>query len=198
MKNSMYQYRNLMIVFLALGLIGMIAAWLNISISFESTNPETISKVTQNTPSGVTNTEINGEETNANSTPIQPVESSLSDQVNSETKTKVPGLLRVSNKTTQPIRLVLLARQLSQKSANINKIKSTPPAHWDFAPEEGSERGLVLSLPQANLRLEKGDILAAFAQDGSRRYWGPYVVGETSSPQWQPQGQEWQLVLQNR
>jgi hypothetical protein len=197
MKNSMYQYRNLMIVFLALGLIGIIAAWLNISISFESTNPETISKVTQNTPSGVTNTE-NGEETNSNSTPIQPVESSLSDQVNSETKTKVPGLLRVSNKTTQPVRLVLLARQLSQKSANINKIKSTPPAHWDFAPEEGSERGLVLSLPQANLKLEKGDILAAFAQDGSRRYWGPYVVGETSSPQWQPQGQEWQLVLQNR
>lgn len=201
----MYQYRNLMIVFLALGLIGIIAAWLNISISFESTNPETISKVTQNTPSGVTNTE-NGEKTNLNSTPIQPVESSsqkrestvLSDQVNSDTTTKVPGLLRVSNKTTQPIRLVLLARQLSQKSANINKIKSTPPAHWDFAPEEGSERGLVLSLPQANLRLEKGDILAAFAQDGSRRYWGPYVVGETSSPQWQPQGQEWQLVLQNR
>ncbi|MDB9453273.1 hypothetical protein PN478_12170 [Dolichospermum circinale CS-534/05] len=205
MKNSMYQYRNLMIVFLALGLIGIIAAWLNISISFESTNPETISKVTQNTPSGVTNTE-NGEKTNSNSTPIQPVESSsqkrestvLSNQVNSDTKTKVVGLLRVSNKTTQPIRLVLLARQLSQKSANINKIKSTPPAHWDFAPEEGSERGLVLSLPQANLRLEKGDILAAFAQDGSRRYWGPYVVGETSSPQWQPQGQEWQLVLQNR
>ena len=198
MKNSMYQYRNLMIVFLALGLIGIIAAWLNISISFESTNPETISKVTQNTPSEVTNTEINGEETNSNSTPIQPVESSLSDQVNSDTKTKVPGLLRVSNKTTQPLRLILLARQLSQKSANINKIKPTPPAHWDFAPEEGSERGLVLSLPQANLRLEKGDILAAFAQDGSRRYWGPYVVGETSSPQWQPQGQEWQLVLQNR
>ena len=198
----MYQYRNLMIVFLALGLIGIIAAWLNISISFESTNPETISKVTQNTPSEVTNTEINGEETNSNSTPIQPVESSLSDQVNSDTKTKVPGLLRVSNKTTQPIRLVLLARQLSQKSANINKIKSkiksTPPAHWDFAPEEGSEGGLVLSLPQANLRLEKGDILAAFAQDGSRHYWGPYVVGETSSPQWQPQRQEWQLVLQNR
>ena len=210
MKNSMYQYRNLMITFAALGLIGIIAAWLNVSISFESTNPETVSKVTINTSSGVTNTEINGEETNSNSTPIQPVESSsqkrestvLSDQVNSDTKTKVPGLLRVTNKTTQPVRLVLLARQLSQKSANINKIKSkiksTPPAHWDFAPEEGSERGLVLSLPQANLRLEKGDILAAFAQDGSRRYWGPYVVGETSSPQWQPQRQEWQLVLQNR
>ena len=197
----MYQYRNLMIVFLALGLIGMIAAWLNISISFESTNPETASKVTTNTPSGVTNTEINGEETNLNSTPIQPVESSsqkrestvLSYRVNSDTKAKVSGLLRVNNKTTQPVRLVLLARQLSQKSANFNKIKSTPPAHWDFAPEEGSETGLVLSLPQANLRLEK-----AFAQDGSRHYWGPYVVGETSSPQWQPQRQEWQLVLQNR
>ncbi len=197
MKNSIYQYRNVMIVFLALGLIGMIAAWLNISISLESTNPETASKVTRNTPSQGTNTE-NGEETNSNSTPIQSVESSLSDQVNSDTKTKVPRLLRVSNKTTQPVRLVLLARQLSQKSANINKIKSTPPAHWDFAPEEGSEGGLVLSLPQANLTLEKGDILVAFAQDGSRHYWGPYIVGETSFPQWQPQRQEWQLVLQNR
>ncbi|MBD2442195.1 hypothetical protein H6G25_03030 [Dolichospermum sp. FACHB-1091] len=199
MKNSMYQYRNLMITFAALGLIGIIAAWLNISISFESTNPETASTVTPNTLPRVTDFEIN-------SIPSQPVESSsqkrestvLSDQVNSDTTTKVPGLLRVSNKTTQPIRLVLLARQLSQKSANANKIKSTPPAHWDFAPEEGSERGLVLSLPQANLRLEKGDILVAFAQDGSRQYWGPCVVGETSSPQWQPQRQEWQLVLQNR
>ncbi|WP_347239142.1 hypothetical protein [Dolichospermum sp. FACHB-1091] len=195
----MYQYRNLMITFAALGLIGIIAAWLNISISFESTNPETASTVTPNTLPRVTDFEIN-------SIPSQPVESSsqkrestvLSDQVNSDTTTKVPGLLRVSNKTTQPIRLVLLARQLSQKSANANKIKSTPPAHWDFAPEEGSERGLVLSLPQANLRLEKGDILVAFAQDGSRQYWGPCVVGETSSPQWQPQRQEWQLVLQNR
>ena len=73
MKNSMYQYRNLIIVFLALGLIGMIAAWLNVSISFESTNPETVSKVATNAPSGVTNTEINGEETNSNSTPIQQV-----------------------------------------------------------------------------------------------------------------------------
>ena len=199
MKNSMYQYRNLMITFAALGLIGIIAAWLNISISFESTNPETASTVTPNTLPRVTDFEIN-------SIPSQPVESSsqkrestvLSDQVNSDTTTKVPGLLRVSNKTTQPVRLVLLARQLSQKSANANKIKSTPPAHWDFAPEEGSERGLVLSLPQANLRLEKGDILVAFAQDGSRQYWGPCVVGETSSPQWQPQRQEWQLVLQNR
>ncbi|MFM5891057.1 MAG: hypothetical protein ACKOQS_22655 [Dolichospermum sp.] len=193
----MYQYRNLMIVFLALGLMGIIAAWSNISISFEST------KITN--PQTVTNTE-NGAETNSNNTPIPPVESNsqkresrvLSDQDHSDTKNKVPGLLRVSNKTTQPIRLVLLARQLSQKNANINQIKSTLPAHWDFAPAEGNERGLVLSLPQANLKLEKGDILAAFAQDGSRNYWGPYVVGETSSPQWQPQRQEWQLVLQNR
>ena len=199
MKNSMYQYRNLMITFAALGLIGIMVAWLNISISFESTNPEAASTVTPNTFPRVIDSEIN-------SIPSQTVESSsqkrestvLSDRVNSDTKTKVPGLLRVSNKTTQPVRLVLLARQLSQKSANANKIKSTPPAHWDFAPEEGSERGLVLSLPQANLRLEKGDILAAFAQDGSRHYWGPYVVGETSTPQWQPQRQEWQLVLQNR
>ena len=61
---------------------------------------------------------------------------------------------------------------------------------------EGSNQGLILSLPQENLKLKKGDILTAFAQDGSRTYWGPYVVGETSSPVWEQQKAEWQLILQ--
>ena len=172
---------------------------LDMRISFQSTNPET-------TPSMMTNSGKNGDEINLDSTPSDSVESSpqknqstvVAYQVNSDSKNKAAGLLRISNKTTQPVRLALLARQSSLKSATANKSKSDIPAHWDFAPEEGSESGLVLSLPQANLRLEKGDILVAFAQDGYRRYWGPYVVGETSSPQWNPQTQEWQLVLQNR
>lgn len=104
----------------------------------------------------------------------------------------------MSNKTTQPVRLALLARQSSLKNGTGDQTKSAIPAHWDFAPEEGSQKGLLLSLPQGNLKLEKGDILVAFAQDGSRRYWGPYVVGETSTPQWNSQTQEWQLVLENR
>lgn len=100
------------------------------------------------------------------------------------------GSLRVSNQTKHPIRVALL----SQESAEA----STPyaqPAHWDFAPEEGREKGLVLSLPEKKLQLQPGDILVAFAQDGSRRYWGPYVVGKTKAPGWKAKGDEWQLAL---
>ena len=199
MKNFLDRYRNFIISLSALGFMGIMTGCLDMRISFQSTNPET-------TPSMMTNSSKNGDEINLDSTPSDSVESSpqknqstvVAYQVNSDSKNKASGLLRISNKTTQPVRLALLARQSSLKSATANKSKSDIPAHWDFAPEEGSESGLVLSLPQANLRLEKGDILVAFAQDGSRRYWGPYVVGETSSPQWNPQTQEWQLVLQNR
>jgi hypothetical protein len=55
---------------------------------------------------------------------------------------------------------------------------------------------LILSLPQGNLKLKQGDILVAFAQDGSRRYWGPYVVGETTAPILNRKTSEWQLILQ--
>ena len=100
------------------------------------------------------------------------------------------GSLRVSNQTKHPIRVALL----SQSAAG----ESTPyaqPAHWDFAPEEGREKGLALSLPEKKLQLQPGDILVAFAQDGSQRYWGPYVVGKTKAPGWKAKGAEWQLVL---
>ena len=99
------------------------------------------------------------------------------------------GALRVSNLTQHPVRVALLARQKGSKAYR-------EPAHWDFAPMEGGSLGLILSLPQDNLTLEKGDILVAFAQDGSRVYWGPYVVGETPSPVWNPKQGEWRLVLQ--
>ncbi|MEW6494704.1 MAG: hypothetical protein AB1589_19635 [Cyanobacteriota bacterium] len=98
------------------------------------------------------------------------------------------GALRVSNPTDHPIRLALL----EQKSSGNSYQK---PAHWDFAPMEGGSQGLILSLPQEQLKLKKGDILVAFAQDGSRLYWGPYVLGETPSPVWNQQKGEWQLVL---
>lgn len=100
------------------------------------------------------------------------------------------GSLRVSNQTKHPIRVVLLSQAA--------KGESTPyaqPAHWDFAPEEGREKGLPLSLPGEKLELQPGDILVAFAQDGSQRYWGPYVVGKTKAPGWKAQGAEWRLVL---
>jgi hypothetical protein len=99
------------------------------------------------------------------------------------------GTLRVSNRTDRPVRVALLTRQAKPKT-------NGQPAHWDFAPMEGSRQGLLLSLPQGNLKLSKGDILVAFAQDGSRQYWGPYVLGETPMPIWSGQQGEWQLVLQ--
>ena len=96
------------------------------------------------------------------------------------------GSLRVSNPTERPIRVALLPRQSKAYGE---------PAHWDFAPMEGGSKGLLLSLPQETLKLKKGDVLVAFAQDGSRQYWGPYVVGETPSPVWNQKQAEWQLVL---
>ncbi|MGF1602996.1 MAG: hypothetical protein ACFCU8_13435 [Thermosynechococcaceae cyanobacterium] len=98
---------------------------------------------------------------------------------------KVLDQLRVSNRTRYPIRLVLLTRAAA----------STEPIHWDFAPIEGHREGLVLSRPAGQLRLKKGDVLTAFALDGSRRYWGPYIVGETVQPSQSSPTAEWQLVL---
>jgi len=97
------------------------------------------------------------------------------------------GSFRVSNLTEHPVRVALLSRS----SPTI-----TEPVHWDFAPQEGSKEGLILSLPEEDLILKSGDILIVFAPDGSRYYWGPYIVGETSLPAWNPQGKEWQLVIQ--
>ncbi len=100
----------------------------------------------------------------------------------------IAGNFRVSNRTDYPIRLALLSRQGTTKT-------SPEPVHWDFVPQEGSSKGLILSLPTASLQLQKGDVVVAFAQDGSRRYWGPYVVGETSMPQWDADRSEWRLVV---
>lgn len=115
--------------------------------------------------------------------------------------TTYQGSLRVSNQSAHPIRVALLT-QPSEPSAGSSappterQLSFQEPAHWDFAPGEGSRKGLILSLPENNLQLKKGDVVVAFAQDGSRRYWGPYVVGETSTPAWNNETSEWQLVLQ--
>ncbi|VXD15562.1 hypothetical protein [Planktothrix paucivesiculata] len=96
------------------------------------------------------------------------------------------GSFRVSNLTEHPVRVALLSRS----APNI-----TEPVHWDFAPAEGSGEGLILSLPREDLILKSGDILVVFAPDGSRYYWGPYIVGETPLPAWNSQDQEWELVI---
>jgi hypothetical protein len=199
MKSSMY--RNLAVITCALGLLGLIAGCLGLSVSFEPDQPDLLSTLTDQTPAL--------EEKIAPPTGSQKVISASADNVTSAThkqlekptsenpanKSKGLGSLRMSNQTNQPVRLALLARHSSVKNSAASKTKYNFPAHWDFAPQEGSQRGLILSLPEGNLKLEKGDILVAFAQDGSRRYWGPYIVGETSSPEWNSQTKEWQLLL---
>jgi len=104
------------------------------------------------------------------------------------------GNLKVSNQTTHPARVALLFQQSSSQSAA--QPSYNQPVHWDFAPGEGGRNGLLLSLPDGNLQVKPGDVLMAFAEDGSRRYWGPYVVGRTNLPQWNPTEGEWTLVLQ--
>ncbi len=107
-------------------------------------------------------------------TPPQPLEESNSSP---PANTKATGSLRVSNRSEHPVRVALLSKREPHKSYG-------KPAHWDFAPGEGGGKGLMLSLPEGKLQVHNGDILVVFAQDGSRRYWGPYVAGETASPAW--------------
>jgi hypothetical protein len=103
------------------------------------------------------------------------------------------GILRVSNPTEHPVRIALLFKKPAPPT--VTSTTYEPPAHWDFEPGEGSNKGLILSLPNRRIQLKKGDVLVAFAQDGSRRYWGPYVIGETSEPNWTAKTTEWQLTL---
>jgi len=110
------------------------------------------------------------------------------------------GGLRISNQTDYPIRVVLLS-QVTTQLIPTPQTKETlaeydEPIHWDFSPQEGNTQGLLLALPDRDLLLQPGDVLVAFAQDGSRRYWGPYVVGTSVIPRWNPQRKEWQLRVQ--
>jgi hypothetical protein len=104
----------------------------------------------------------------------------------------LPDGLRVKNQSTNAVRVVLLTQKHgSSKPADPDRV----PIHWDFAPQEGTQNGLLLSLPEGDLTLATGDVLVAFALDGSRRYWGPYVVGESTQPVQSSKSTEWQLIL---
>ena len=119
------------------------------------------------------------------------------------------GQLRVSNRSEHPIRLALrLKVEKLQTNKYIDKYPDKygeklarqpyeAPAHWDFFAGEGSDRGLLVGLPNRSLNLTRGDIVVAFAQDGSQRYWGPFIVGEVSGPTWNETTQEWKLILEN-
>ncbi|MDZ8187051.1 MAG: hypothetical protein RMX96_19665 [Nostoc sp. ChiSLP02] len=208
MKTSVY--RNLGVTACCLGLLVALVGCLGVSVSFEPANPDTSSEpLSNNSEWNIASSTPMSARNSISTSNLSPVATNQSDRVEntnqdktypvlanrdrSTTKVKEQGTLRMSNHTNQPVRLALLARSVAKGSSG--KTKYDLPAHWDFAPQEGSEKGLVLSLPQNNLKIEKGDILVAFAQDGSRRYWGPYVVGETQQPKWDPQSKEWQLIV---
>lgn len=154
------------------------------------------------TPAAVTTPDRSGTEINPQILPSDNLDDSpFADPVSS---TSV-GQLRVSNQTQHPIRVALLFQTPeSAATPDSNSIASgtsrsafsSEPVHWDFAPQEGSAKGLILSLPEGNLSLRPGDVVIAFAEDGSRRYWGPYIVGQTAWPIWDQQTQEWLLTLQ--
>jgi hypothetical protein len=136
-----------------------------------------------------------------NPTEIDPVETNPTVSPKAETSPMVaaspvvPAVkngLRVSNQSPYALRVVLLSHQ---SSSSPSAKRDRPPAHWDFAPSEGSQNGLLLSLPSEKLTLKPGDVLVAFALDGSRRYWGPYIVGETAAPTQARSTLEWQLLL---
>ncbi|MBW4634497.1 MAG: hypothetical protein KME30_22070 [Iphinoe sp. HA4291-MV1] len=193
-------YRHAVLVAFSLGLLFLPMGCHQMSVSFESTELDASSL-----PPAQTHQEQSAVSSSASSVPAKSyrVESS-SEEINhnvmtyqqgSSGKAANQGTLRMSNQTNQPVRLALLSRRSLGKSSSSGQTKDAVPAHWDFAPQEGSDKGLILALPNGKLELEKGDILVAFAQDGSRRYWGPYVVGETTSPRWNSQKKEWQLIL---
>ncbi len=107
-----------------------------------------------------------------------------------------PGTLRVSNQTQHPIRLVLLEQPQTLGTGEAKKTKFLKaPAHWDFAPGEGSAQGLVVSLPEGSVSVKPGDISMAYAQDGTLLDWGPHVVSQTTQPVWNSRLQEWQFIL---
>ena len=166
------------------GLVLYALGWLQFSISLEPVKPNAPLPEIASTPPQSTTTK---EQTEA----IAPAVTNPATKLNQTPKTVATnsGALRISNQTDQPVRVALLARSTSSA-------QEKAPVHWDFAPSEGSSQGLMLSLPDGNLKLAAGDVLVAFAQDGSGRYWGPYVVGESDNLVQHQQTGEWQLTLQ--
>lgn len=99
------------------------------------------------------------------------------------------GSLRVGNRTDFPVRVAVMLRS--------GDYKDRPQVfHWDFAANEGGSEGLPLSLEADPLLISPGEIIMAFSLDGSQRYWGPNLVGESLSPFWEPSLKVWSMILQ--
>lgn len=181
---QLYTIFSVVSVFLLVALI--LSRW-QISVTVEQTQPPISSVSLSNVDPTTVESVVNNPATARISSPATQVKTP-------------PRTLRLSNQTDYPVRIAFLPKQVGarkQQSATVKQSIYGEPGHWDFAPQEGATSGLVLSLPTKGIvQLERGDVLIAFAQDGSGRYWGPYIVGETSLPVWNRQKSEWQLILQ--
>jgi hypothetical protein len=200
MKPSVYRRAGL--VAFSLGMLVLPMGCQRMSVSFDTTNLEQSSSAqtsqSQSERISSVSTISNSDPPSSNQVDNSSNEAkstTIADDRNSGEQVLFSSNLRMSNQTNQPVRLALLSRGSLGKGSKPGETDDGVPAHWDFESQEGSEKGLVLSLPDRNLNLQKGDILVAFAQDGTRRYWGPYIVGETSLPSWNSQKQEWELIL---
>ena len=193
-------YCHAVLVGFSLGVLFLPMGCRQKSVSFESTELKASSLPSAQTHRHVSAASSSGSSVSAKSYQVETSRGGIKHTVmtyqqGSSGQAANQGTLRMSNQTNHPVRLALLSRRSLKKGSSSGQIKDAVPAHWDFAPQEGSEKGMILALPNGKLELETGDILVAFAQDGSRRYWGPYVVGETSLPSWNSQKKEWQLIL---
>lgn len=180
-----------------LGVVGLVLGWLRFEVTIEPITSDPALIPAKAVPSQ--QTQLTDSVAVSSVEPIPKAKPSAAKQELAQSSPQspaIPGSLRISNQTEQPLRVALLARS-GENSTAANKSDYGEPVHWDFAPGEGSSQGLVLSLPEGNLKLSKGDILVVFAQDGSRRYWGPYVVGATDAPIWNQKTSEWQLILRD-
>lgn len=182
---------------LALGLVAVLVSRLEITVQTE-TAPSDVPTVDISSPSPVDDLSLRSPlSTEPSIAPASPADPQFANASPPPANVTLEGKLRVSNPTSHPVRVALLSLQAGDmKQAETGDRQTySEPVHWDFAPGEGSQKGLILSLPDGEVQIQTGDVLVAFAQDGSRQYWGPYVLGQTDLPAWNGDRKEWQLIL---
>ena len=183
---------------LGVGIIALLIGRFDVSVWMEPVPPEEIGLDSPLPPEAVPSPSVPSvvAPTPAPQQTVSPAASPVPATANQSAQV---GHLRVSNRTEHPVRVALLSQADGASASSTPEGSSdfySEPVHWDFAPGEGSASGLLLSLPEGDLQLQNGDILVVFAQDGSRQYWGPYVVGKTALPGWSSGTKEWQLTVQ--
>jgi hypothetical protein len=92
--------------------------------------------------------------------------------------------LRVGNNTDSPVRVLL-----TKTDGSLNGVS------WDLTPQKANSEGQELTLANSTVQVNEGDLIFIFATDGSRRYWGPNLVGFTSAPFWDSKRKFWSTLV---